>query len=292
MKHELASLGYERRSRRGPPSRRIGNLSAAIRDQGLSIDPPGSERPARGGVVVVRRDPGALGRSWVLLLHHAWARTTRLDVMSDKTEPNISPEEALQRLREGNERFANNVRSVEALVSQMSRRELAAGQRPFATILACSDSRAPAEIVFDQGLGDLFVVRVAGNVVAPSIIGSVEFAATVFATPLAVVMGHSKCGAVGATLDAVQSQTRAASDNIHDIVERIEPAVTTVLSAAKGLDRPHLLRESIRANVRSSADHLRHGSKLLENLIKQGKLQVIGAEYDLESGKVDFFERA
>lgn len=202
----------------------------------------------------------------------------------------VSASEALQRLREGNERFVRDVRSVRALASQSMREALVAGQSPFAIILSCSDSRVPAEIVFDQGLGDLFVIRVAGNVVAPSLVGSVEFAAAKFGTPLVVVMGHTHCGAVSATVEAMENAGSVSSENIRDIVERIRPAVESVRRAHSGLDRPALIREAIRANVRASVDHLRHGSRILEDLIRRGQLVVVGAEYDLESGRVEFFD--
>lgn len=199
----------------------------------------------------------------------------------------VSALEALARLREGNGRFVNNVRSIEALASQSNRDALLKGQAPFAIILSCSDSRAPAELLFDCGLGDLFVVRVAGNVVAPSLVGSVEFAAATFGTELVVVMGHTRCGAVNATLDALTKDTRAISPNVADIVSRIEPAVRELTTTLKG---DELVHAAIRANVRSSADHLRHGSRVIEERVEQGRLLVVGAEYSLETGQVDFFD--
>ena len=164
------------------------------------------------------------------------------------------------------------------------------GQEPFAIILGCSDSRVPAELVFDQGFGDLFVIRVAGNIVAPSQVGSVEFAASRFGTRLVVVMGHSQCGAVVATLDELLGQSANHSRNLRSIVERVRPAVETVLGSRRGDDRDALLHESVRANVRASADHLRHGSEILEQLIQSDGLIVVGAEYSLETGVVDFFD--
>ncbi|MDQ3033715.1 MAG: carbonic anhydrase [Myxococcota bacterium] len=204
---------------------------------------------------------------------------------------NISAAEALDRLRQGNQRFVDDARQSDA-ATQARRQALVAGQRPFAIVLACSDSRVPAELVFDQGLGDLFVVRVAGNVVAPSIVGSVEFAAATFGTPLVVVMGHTYCGAVDATLKAIQQGQQAPSDNIRDIVERIRPAAETVVSVGASLPRERLLDEAIRANVRNSVSHLRHGSRVLEDRVAKGLLQIVGAEYDLESGRVDIFDIA
>jgi carbonic anhydrase len=197
--------------------------------------------------------------------------------------------EALARLREGNRRFVDGVRSLGALVTQTQRAALAAEQRPFAIVLGCSDSRVPAELIFDQGLGDLFVIRVAGNIVAPSQVGSVEFAADRFGTPLVVVLGHTQCGAVQATLEEVRSRS-SRSPNLRSIVDRIRPSVETLLATSLGNDDGRLLRAAVRANVRASADHLRHGSALLEQLIHDGKLTVVGAEYSLETGEVDFFD--
>ncbi|MBC7171186.1 MAG: carbonic anhydrase, partial [Polyangiaceae bacterium] len=196
--------------------------------------------------------------------------------------------EALARLRAGNDRFVQNVRSIESFATQARRDELLAGQTPFAIILACADSRAPAEIVFDCGLGDLFVVRVAGNVVAPSIVGSVEFAAAKFGTELVVVMGHTLCGAIGATLDSLAGTQSAPSENIRDIVERIAPSLAELPHAAPRDER--FVRAATRANVRASANHLRHGSRVLEQRIAEGRLVVLGAEYELETGKVCFFD--
>jgi carbonic anhydrase len=202
----------------------------------------------------------------------------------------ISAEDALERLLEGNRRFVSNVRSPEALVNQARRRELPASQEPFAVILGCSDSRVPAEIVFDQDLGDLFVIRVAGNIVAPSQVGSVEFGAARFGTRLVVVLGHSECGAVAATLEELQRPTEGQSQNIHSIVECIRPAVEALLATDLRHDPPALAREAVRANIRASANHLRHGSAILERLIQSSGLVVVGAEYCLETGVVSFFD--
>jgi carbonic anhydrase len=157
-------------------------------------------------------------------------------------------------------------------------------------VLSCSDSRAPSELLFDCGLGELFVVRVAGNVVAPSIVGSVEFAAATFGTELVVVLGHTRCGAVVATVDALRSGKDAMSENIRDIVDRVAPAITEVARTDK--PKEDVVREAIRANVRASANHLRHASRLLEDRIAKGGLRVGGAEYSLETGRVDFFDMA
>lgn len=197
---------------------------------------------------------------------------------------------ALDRLREGNRRFATNVGGGDTFVSHTRRAELTAGQEPFAIILGCSDSRVPAEIVFDQGLGDLFVIRVAGNIIAPSLVGSVEFAAAAFGTRLVVVLGHSQCGAVIATIDELRRPTENQSRNLRAIVDRVRPAVEGVLATDPGREPRALLEQAIRANIRVSVDHLRHGSELLEQLIRDEGLRVVGAEYSLETGVVDFFD--
>jgi carbonic anhydrase len=202
----------------------------------------------------------------------------------------ISTSEALQRLREGNRRFVADVRGSAALDTQTRRSELAEGQEPFAIILGCSDSRVPAEIVFDQGLGDLFVIRVAGNIVAASQIGSVEFAAERFGTPLVVVLGHSRCGAVLATLEELMRPKEKQSRNLRSIVDRIRPSVEGLLATELRHDSDALVRHAIRANIRAAANQLRHGSEVLEPRIQEERLLVVGAEYSLETGVVDFFD--
>jgi carbonic anhydrase len=203
----------------------------------------------------------------------------------------LTASEALQRLREGNRRFASNDSAApNDLSSPMRRAQLIDRQEPFAIVLGCSDSRVPAELVFDQGFGDLFVIRVAGNIVAPSQVGSVEFAASRFGTRLVVVMGHSQCGAIVAALDELQGRATNQSRNLRAIVDRVRPAVQTILAFDSFGDPDVLVREAVRANVRASADHLRHGSELLEQLIRDAGLLVVGAEYSLETGVVDFFD--
>jgi carbonic anhydrase len=200
--------------------------------------------------------------------------------------------DALAALREGNRRFASGVRSVDTLLTQARRDDFVAGQAPFAVVLGCSDSRVPVEIVFDQGLGDLFVIRVAGNVVAPSQIGSVEFAAERFGTRLVVVLGHTRCGAVAATLEALRSPGAASSRGLQSIVDRVRPAVENLLATGLRDDSDALAREAVRANVRVAAAALRHGSPVLERLAREDGLLVVGAEYALETGWVDFFDGA
>jgi carbonic anhydrase len=202
----------------------------------------------------------------------------------------IPAREALARLREGNRRFASDAVPSDADVSQRRRTELATSQEPFAIILGCADSRVPAEIVFDQGLGDLFVVRVAGNIVAPSLVGSVEFAAARFNTRLVVVLGHSQCGAITATLEELRRTRETQSPNLRSIVDRVRPSVEALLHTDVARDPEALVRQAVRANIRASANHLRHGSAILEQLIADDGLLVVGAEYSLETGLVDFFD--
>lgn len=202
----------------------------------------------------------------------------------------IPAREALQRLQDGNRRFVAGVRSIDTLMSQMRRSDLVAGQTPSAIILGCSDSRVPAEIVFDQGLGDLFVIRVAGNVVAPSQIGSVEFAAERYGTRLVVVLGHSMCGAILATLEELGRPTESQSQNLRSIVDRVRPSVEGLLETELRHNPEALVHHAVRANIRASANQLRHGSAILERLIQNDGLLVVGAEYSLETGVVEFFD--
>jgi carbonic anhydrase len=177
-------------------------------------------------------------------------------------------------------------------MNQQHRRESAVGQEPFAVILGCSDSRVPIEIVFDQGFGDLFVIRVAGNIVAPSQIGSIEFAADRFGTRLVVVLGHTQCGAVQATLEELQRPTENQSRGLRSIVDRIRPSVEGLLASELGHDHDALMQHAVRANIRVSANYLRHGSHILEDHIKNDGLHVVGAEYSLETGVVEFLDGA
>jgi carbonic anhydrase len=197
----------------------------------------------------------------------------------------LSPEDALRRLTDGNRRFRDE--NAASSARSWSRQLATEQQSPFAIVLGCSDSRTPIEILFDQGFGDLFVVRIAGNIVAPSVVGSIEFAASQFGTRLVVVMGHTRCGAVGATVKAMETGLGPESRNIRAITDRIAPHI-------EGLVRPGntegIIREAVRANVRASANHLRHGSALLEQLVVAGRVAVVGAEYELETGEVHFFD--
>lgn len=202
----------------------------------------------------------------------------------------ISATEALQRLRDGNGRFVAGESWRDKMSGESRRRKLMEEQMPFATILGCSDSRVPVEIVFDQGLGDLFVIRVAGNIVAPSLIGSVEFAAEKFGTRLVVVLGHSGCGAVQATLQELQRPAQSQSPNLLSIVDRVRPAVEGLMHSPLRHQPEALMQAAVRANIRASVDQLRHGSPLIEGLIRERGLQVVGAEYSLASGQVEFLD--
>lgn len=204
--------------------------------------------------------------------------------------PMISAQEALKRLQEGNQRFVSDLENSQAHINQNRRNELTTGQEPFAAILGCSDSRVPVELIFDQGLGDLFVIRVAGNIVAPSQVGSIEFAAEAFGTRLVVVLGHSMCGAVQATLNELERPSELRSPNLRSIVDHIRPSVGTLMETELRDNRSELVRQAVRANIRASANHLRHGSKFLEQQIRDAGLMVVGAEYSLETGQVEFFD--
>ena len=202
----------------------------------------------------------------------------------------LSASEALVRLQAGNRRFAADAPFGALQTSSARRGALAGGQAPFAVVLGCSDSRVPVELVFDQGLGDLFVIRVAGNIIAPSLIGSVEFAAERFGTQLVVVLGHSHCGAIAATLEALQQPAGPVSPNLLSIVERIRPSVADLLATDLRRDPAALAHAAGRANIRASVQQLRAGSASLQRLSTEGRLVIVGAEYALDSGVVDFFD--
>ena len=201
-----------------------------------------------------------------------------------------SPEEVLTLLRDGNDRFASGRGTAGAEWTPALRRALVAGQRPVATVLGCADSRVPAELVFDQGLGALFVIRVAGNIVAPSQIGSVEFAAERLGVPLVVVLGHSGCGAIEAAVDAALDSNAESPRGLFPIVSRIQAAIAPLLREHRG-DRATLLREAVICNVRASVAQLREGSHVIRDLESGGRLRIVGAEYDLETGRVAFEDR-
>jgi len=202
----------------------------------------------------------------------------------------ISAEDALERLREGNRRFVSDEVSDETLASREHRAGAAAPQNPFAIILACSDSRVPTELIFDRGIGDLFVIRVAGNIVAPSQIGSIEFAAKQFNTRLVVVLGHSNCGAIIATLQELALKDSHRSPNLRAIVDRVRPALEPVLEDDCDVDDEAVISTCVRANIRASVVKLQNGSLILERLIESDDLKIVGAEYSIETGNIEFFE--
>ncbi len=203
----------------------------------------------------------------------------------------ITATKALKRLREGNRRFAKNRRTGLLDGEQDIRKLMLKSRGPFAIILSCSDSRAPSEILFDQGLGDLFVIRVAGNIVAPSLIGSIEFAAATTEARLVIVMGHTECGAIQATYESLVDKKASLSENLADIVKRIRPHIRRLIAKHKDtLSREEILRKAVGANVLASVERLRHASPFLEKMIRSRKLMIVGAKYDIQTGEVDFFE--
>ncbi len=204
----------------------------------------------------------------------------------------VLAQKALKRLQEGNRRFVSDNSIYKNLSYQNRRPTLKMDQKPFAIVLGCSDSRVPAEIIFDQGLGDLFVIRVAGNIVAPSQFGSIEFAVEQFDTRLVVVMGHTKCGAILATLEELKHPTEAKSQNLRSIINRIRPSVEPLLATNPECQLDDLLQQAVHANINSSVDQLRHGSEILKKLIRENMLLIVGAEYSLENGIVSFFDES
>ena len=204
----------------------------------------------------------------------------------------LQPQEAIQRLQEGNKRYVSDNGQGSALTNQARRSEVASGQAPFAIILSCADSRVPVEMLFDQGLGDLFVVRVAGNIATPTQIGSIEFAATAFGTPLIIVLGHSRCGAITQTLAAVEDPSAELSPNLESLAEEIAPTIRDLISTPAAADRDTLIAEAVRANVRHSITQLTGRSEILQQLVDSNKLTIVGAEYSLDTGAVDFFQES
>ncbi len=202
----------------------------------------------------------------------------------------ISAYDALERLREGNRRFVSDEVDDDSTVDRAHTVGAATAQNPFAIVLACSDSRVPTELIFDQGIGDLFVIRVAGNIVAPSQIGSIEYAAKQFGTKLVVVLGHSNCGAVIATLDEMALKEDHRSPNLRAIVDRVRPAVESLVADHADASETELLELAVRANIGNSVDRLQHGSLIIEDLIEKSELRIVGAEYSIENGTVEFLE--
>jgi carbonic anhydrase len=205
----------------------------------------------------------------------------------------MTPEQAISRLKEGNLRFISGTRSIEPLFSHLKLRELAVnGQKPFAIVLTCSDSRCPAEMIFDQGLGDLFVIRVAGNVVAPSLLASIEFAAANFGSAVVLVLGHTQCGAVTDTVQHARDPlTPLLSPHLEELVGRIRPAVETALRTVP-LEHVDLLSHSIHENVRRSMRLIETQSTIVLDLVRKGSLSIQGAILDLSTGKVEFMSQS
>lgn len=203
-------------------------------------------------------------------------------------ERNIDSAEALEHLKQGNARFVSGSYQNSGLLNQHRRSELAGGQDPWAVVLGCSDSRVPAEIIFDLGLGDLFVIRVAGNIVAPSQVGSIEFAVEKWGTPLVVVLGHTHCGAIDATLAALLAPETTHSFNVNSIVSRIKPTLQTLVETNLKEDSAELAKYAVRANIRASVSQVLYSSPILEQKVQSGRLVVVGAQYDVDTGVVDF----
>ncbi len=202
----------------------------------------------------------------------------------------ISARDALDELRDGNRRFVAGEIDATSMANRAHQAGMSDEQNPFAIVLACSDSRVPVELVFDQGFGALFVIRVAGNVVAPSQIGSIEYAAKQFGTKLVVVLGHSNCGAVLATLQELSLEQTHRSPNLRAIVDRVRPAVEPILKTHKNSDKNTLAGAAVRANIKASVKRLSHGSLILEQLIEDDLLKIVGAEYSIETGNVEFLD--
>lgn len=200
----------------------------------------------------------------------------------------IAADEALQRLREGNARFVAGAAASQATDHRVRREQLADNQAPFAIIVGCSDSRVPVEAVFDQGLGDLFVIRVAGNIVSSTQLGSIEFAAVELGTRLVLVLGHTRCGAVAAALRAVQDDEEPGSAGLRRIVDMIRPAVNRAMADAGNGCRDELVDAIGREHVRHSVEAIRNGSGIIRRLIEEDGLEVVGAEYSIATGVVEF----
>ncbi len=198
----------------------------------------------------------------------------------------ISSSDAIKQLKEGNNRFVSGSPLLESLANPERRSELQAGQEPFAIILGCSDSRVPSEIVFDCGLGHLFVIRVAGNIVAPSQIGSIEYATSQLGTRLVVVMGHTGCGAVSATINELRQPSKDLSPNLSAIVDRVRPAVEPLMDS--GAKEAELLNCAVQANIHQSVAQLRAGSDILAGQVQGDGLEIVGAQYSLSTGRVEF----
>ena len=211
--------------------------------------------------------------------------------------PGISPDEALQKLMDGNKRYVDNKPTNASMSDTATRTSLAKSQKPYAVILSCSDSRVPPEVIFDKGLGEVFVVRVAGNIPDPIVLGSIEYAVEHLGSPLIMVLGHERCGAVTATVESKGKST--GSTNIDAIVKAIEPNVKLAAkdcSACKGDKKCAETKKSdfvecvIDANVKTVAANLTKNSKILKHMVEEKKIKIISAKYDLDDGIVTLFK--
>lgn len=198
--------------------------------------------------------------------------------------------QVIEDFKAGNQRFLAGTSLHSSQSSLMKLKEYArVGQSPKAVVLCCSDSRAPVELIFDQDLGDVFVIRVAGNIVAPSLVGSVEFAAITFGTPVVLVMGHTLCGAVTTTLRHIQTKEVLSSEGLNDIVSRIKPHIHTI-AKIKDISDEEKVSRAVEANVRASVGQLAHSSRIIEEMVTLGQLVILGAVMDLATGVVTFLD--
>jgi carbonic anhydrase len=202
------------------------------------------------------------------------------------TQSTITPAKAIEFLKEGNERFVHNLKANRDLLQQAN--ETRDGQWPFAVILSCIDSRTSAELIFDQGLGDVFSIRIAGNVVNTDIIGSLEFACKVSGSKLIVVLGHSKCGAIKGACDHVEM------GNLTELLSKIQPAVyeedLTLEKDKRNSKNPEFVENVATLNIRRSVKAIVNRSYILEQMIEAGEIAIIGAKHDLDTGHVEFLE--
>jgi carbonic anhydrase len=198
------------------------------------------------------------------------------------TKQSIGADEALKKLMDGNASYVSNRLTLQSSSGAETRRALAKGQQPYAIILSCSDSRVPPEIIFDKGLGEIFVVRVAGNVPDPIIIGSVEYAVEHLGSPLIMVLGHGRCGAVQAAVEAGHEQ----QGNIGAIINKILPAVRQAEKKTGSADKSRLVETAVEMNAQLTAKALTEQSSLIRSLVDSGKLKIVAAKYDLDDGTV------
>lgn len=210
--------------------------------------------------------------------------------MEDGMDYQAKQAQVIEAFRAGNQRFLAGTSLHSSQSSLTKLKEYArVGQSPHAVVLCCSDSRAPVELIFDQDLGDVFVIRVAGNIVAPSLVGSVEFAAITFGTPVVMVMGHTLCGAVRATLRHIETKEALSSEGLNDIVNRIKPHIYTI-AKIKNISEEEKADRAVEANVRASVSQLSHSSRIIEEMVSLGRLKIIGSVLDLATGVVTFLD--